>query len=178
MDVLHEVELGLFKMVFAHLIRIIDTLGSDEMRQVNQRCDHTMPDSRTSFLIFTRYSRVPSFGSSGSGIRKFATNVTEMKKLAGRDFEDLIQARKRLYWLEYTILTNELVFNSLFRGYFPQAGRWKNFNFVVFYASLARTCEAKDTSRAYDQSTPNRNDSARKRTSDLREERLSTLQDT
>lgn len=38
-----------------------------------------------------RYSVVPPFGVSGYGIRRFSTNVSEMKKLAARDFEDLLQ---------------------------------------------------------------------------------------
>lgn len=32
---------------------------------------------------------IPTFGSST--IRRFATNASEMKKLAARDFEDLLQ---------------------------------------------------------------------------------------
>lgn len=42
--------------------------------------------------ILYRYSKVPSFGSSDSVIRNFPDNVSEMKKLAARDFEDLLQA--------------------------------------------------------------------------------------
>jgi hypothetical protein len=34
---------------------------------------------------------MPTFGSST--IRRFATNASEMKKLAARDFEDLLQVR-------------------------------------------------------------------------------------
>lgn len=36
-----------------------------------------------------RYRWVPTFGSDT--IRKFTTNASEMKKLAARDFEDLLQ---------------------------------------------------------------------------------------
>ncbi len=35
------------------------------------------------------YRSMPTFGSST--IRRFATNASEMKKLAARDFEDLLQ---------------------------------------------------------------------------------------
>lgn len=38
-----------------------------------------------------RYSKVPSFGQSDSAIRNFTDNVSEMKKLAARDYEDLLQ---------------------------------------------------------------------------------------
>jgi len=43
-----------------------------------------------SVLIFCdRYRNVPSFGRST--IRKFHNNASAMKKLAARDFEDLLQ---------------------------------------------------------------------------------------
>jgi hypothetical protein len=40
-------------------------------------------------LQFTRYRRAPTFGEGT--IRKFSNNASGMKKLAGRDFEDLLQ---------------------------------------------------------------------------------------
>jgi hypothetical protein len=39
----------------------------------------------------TSFRAMPTFGSST--IRRFATNASEMKKLAARDFEDLLQVR-------------------------------------------------------------------------------------
>jgi hypothetical protein len=36
-----------------------------------------------------RFRTIPTFGSGT--IRRFATNASEMKKLAARDFEDLLQ---------------------------------------------------------------------------------------
>ena len=40
------------------------------------------------------FRSIPTFGSST--IRRFATNASEMKKLAARDFEDLLQVRLRM----------------------------------------------------------------------------------
>ena len=40
--------------------------------------------------LYHRFRQIPTFGSTGT-IRRFATNASEMKKLAGRDFEDLLQ---------------------------------------------------------------------------------------
>ena len=37
---------------------------------------------------------MPTFGPST--IRRFATNASEMKKLAARDFEDLLQVRSTI----------------------------------------------------------------------------------
>ena len=39
--------------------------------------------------IFIRFRDVPTFGRGT--IRRFADNVSDMKKLAGRDFEDILQ---------------------------------------------------------------------------------------
>jgi hypothetical protein len=41
----------------------------------------------------TSFRNIPTFGSST--IRRFATNASEMKKLAARDFEDLLQV---IFW--------------------------------------------------------------------------------
>lgn len=41
------------------------------------------------FLIIDRYRKVPPFGRGT--IRRFHTNASAMKKLAARDFEDLLQ---------------------------------------------------------------------------------------
>jgi hypothetical protein len=39
--------------------------------------------------MFSRFRQVPTFGRST--IRRFSTNASEMKKLAARNFEDLLQ---------------------------------------------------------------------------------------
>ena len=41
-------------------------------------------------IDITRFRQIPTFGRTGT-IRKFSSNASEMKKLAGRDFEDLLQ---------------------------------------------------------------------------------------
>ena len=91
-DFLHEVELGLFKMVFTHLIRILQSIGDDRIRELNWRYVSASCSPNETLLIHVRrYSQVPSFGSSDSAIRNFPNNVSDMKKLAARDFEDLLQ---------------------------------------------------------------------------------------
>jgi hypothetical protein len=47
-----------------------------------------------SLFICCSYRQMPTFGSST--IRKFSNNASEMKKLAARDFEDLLQVRTLL----------------------------------------------------------------------------------
>ncbi|KAJ3766797.1 hypothetical protein FB446DRAFT_708323 [Lentinula raphanica] len=71
-DILHEVEVGTFKDVISHLIRMCHTMGKDTVQELNQR-----------------FRKVPTFGRGT--IRRFVDNVSELKKLAARDFEDLLQ---------------------------------------------------------------------------------------
>ena len=45
---------------------------------------------------YPRFRDVPTFGRGT--IRRFANNVSEMKKLAGRDFEDILQVVS-IFWI-------------------------------------------------------------------------------
>ncbi|KAF8815986.1 hypothetical protein BYT27DRAFT_7185715 [Phlegmacium glaucopus] len=71
-DLLHEFELGVWKAIFTHLLRILYTAGDNCIQSLNWR-----------------YCHVPTFGRGT--IRRFHNNASAMKKLAGRDFEDLLQ---------------------------------------------------------------------------------------
>lgn len=92
-DLLHEFELGVWKSLLTHLIRILhaaserpgalaDTLNTRysgfNWREVGSR-------------HLNRFRQIPTFGRFT--IRRFHNNVSEMKKLAARDFEDILQAR-------------------------------------------------------------------------------------
>ncbi|KAJ8074151.1 hypothetical protein PM082_012443 [Marasmius tenuissimus] len=74
-DLLHEFELGVWKALFTHLIRVLYAApnGPALVQELNRR-----------------YRLVAPFGSSRT-IRRFSNNASEMKKLAARDFEDLLQ---------------------------------------------------------------------------------------
>ncbi|KAJ7315108.1 hypothetical protein DFH08DRAFT_926901 [Mycena albidolilacea] len=71
-DLLHEVELGVVKSLFIHTLRILQAHRTDAIAIVDER-----------------FRKIPTFGRST--IRRFHANVSEMKKLAARDFEDLLQ---------------------------------------------------------------------------------------
>ncbi|KAA1479425.1 hypothetical protein DENSPDRAFT_862027 [Dentipellis sp. KUC8613] len=71
-DLLHEFELGVWKSVFTHLLRILHANAEDCINRLN-----------------SRYDAFPTFGRST--IRRFSNNASAMKNLAGRDFEDLLQ---------------------------------------------------------------------------------------
>ncbi|KAJ3557384.1 hypothetical protein NP233_g11755 [Leucocoprinus birnbaumii] len=70
-DLLHEFELGVWKRTFTHLLRILAANGGDSLQELDRR-----------------YRAMPTFGN---GIIQRFKNVSSMKRLAGRDFEDLLQ---------------------------------------------------------------------------------------
>jgi hypothetical protein len=88
-DLLHEFELGVWKALFTHLIRLLYAIGDDAVQKLNQRSILLLHIYRLPDLFRTRYRQVPTFGRDT--IRRFSTNASAMKKLAGRDFEDLLQ---------------------------------------------------------------------------------------
>lgn len=70
-DLLHRFDLGVWKAFFAHLIRLLNSVGSWAIGERDGR-----------------YRKVDPFGRLTA--RKVDTNASEMKKLAARDFEDLL----------------------------------------------------------------------------------------
>ncbi|KAK7450167.1 hypothetical protein VKT23_013050 [Stygiomarasmius scandens] len=72
-DLLHEIELGVWKTLFTHLIHILyaSENGAEKVAELDRR-----------------FRQIPAFGTT---IRHFLGNASEMKKLAARDFEDLLQ---------------------------------------------------------------------------------------
>ncbi len=71
-DLMHEFELGVWKATLTHLLRILHSAGNDKIQSLNWR-----------------FRETPTFGRGT--IRKFHNNVSGMKKLAARDFEDILQ---------------------------------------------------------------------------------------
>jgi hypothetical protein len=85
---MHEFELGVWKALLTHLVRMMHSLGAGTIQEFNHRYElltcNVVP--RAHYLSFRQ---IPSFGSST--IRRFTHNVADMKKLAARDFEDILQ---------------------------------------------------------------------------------------
>ncbi|TFK88006.1 hypothetical protein K466DRAFT_645664 [Polyporus arcularius HHB13444] len=71
-DLMHEFELGVWKAVFTHLVRVLIAAGGDRVQEMDRR-----------------FSLMPTFGRDT--IRRFGANMSAMKKLAARDFEDILQ---------------------------------------------------------------------------------------
>ncbi|KAI1789115.1 hypothetical protein LXA43DRAFT_923997 [Ganoderma leucocontextum] len=71
-DQLHEFELGVWKSLFTHLVRILESAGADLVHELNRR-----------------FRQVPSF--AWSTVRKFVADVCAMKHMAARDFENILK---------------------------------------------------------------------------------------
>ena len=86
---MHEFELGVWKAVFVHLIRILYAYGNDTIFYLNLRfVSMTAGDVLNSYFAL-RFRHISPFGHDT--IRKFSNNASAMKKLAARDYEDLLQ---------------------------------------------------------------------------------------
>ncbi|GBE88462.1 hypothetical protein SCP_1302770 [Sparassis crispa] len=71
-DLMHKFELGVWKAIFTHLLRILYAVSEDAIQKFDMQ-----------------FHKVPTFGRDT--IRRFSNNVSAMKKLAARDFEDILQ---------------------------------------------------------------------------------------
>jgi hypothetical protein len=104
-DLLHEFELGVWKSIFKHLMRILYAQGNDSIQVLNKWysiCFGIIFIPLTN--NFSSYQMIMPFGHGI--IRHFHTNASAMKKLAGRDFEDLLQVSIRAQGLHF----NRLIF--------------------------------------------------------------------
>ncbi|KAJ2929664.1 hypothetical protein H1R20_g7412, partial [Candolleomyces eurysporus] len=72
-DLMHEFEIGVWKSLFIHLVRILEASSKHEVL-VHE--------------LDRRYRLVPRFGTS---VRRFSENVSEFKRKAARDYEQLLQ---------------------------------------------------------------------------------------
>ncbi|PCH43999.1 hypothetical protein WOLCODRAFT_159399 [Wolfiporia cocos MD-104 SS10] len=95
-DLLHEFELGVWKAVFTHLLRILYAEGKDRIQILNKR-----------------FRLVPTFGCET--IRHFTNNVSAMKQLAARDFEDILQCIIPILDMLLPPEHNEVVLTLLFK---------------------------------------------------------------
>ncbi|KAG2003606.1 hypothetical protein CC2G_004198 [Coprinopsis cinerea AmutBmut pab1-1] len=71
-DILHEVDGGVWKYIFVQLLRLLEAVDSGQVNELDKR-----------------YRLVPTFGVDT--IRRFRNNISELKQLAARDFEDILQ---------------------------------------------------------------------------------------
>lgn len=90
-DLMHEMELGVWKALFLHLLRLLDAANVNLAHELDKRYIFTFfsPVENEVDLWPCRYRQVPTFGKDS--IRRFTNNVSETKQFAARDYEDLLQ---------------------------------------------------------------------------------------
>jgi hypothetical protein len=91
MDFLHEFELGVWKAILLHLIRILYAHGDSTVTEFNKRLVLNMKRNPSLILSNIRFRQIPTF--SRSTIRKFRNDVAAMRKLTGRDLKDILVVR-------------------------------------------------------------------------------------
>ncbi|KAH6884040.1 hypothetical protein BKA70DRAFT_1446082 [Coprinopsis sp. MPI-PUGE-AT-0042] len=72
-DLMHEFEIGVWKRVYIHLLCLLEAFGKQEL--ITE--------------LDEQYRQMPSFGHDT--IQKFSENVSDCKRRAARDYEDLLQ---------------------------------------------------------------------------------------
>lgn len=90
-DLMHEFELGVWKMVLIHILRILYALPADKIQVFNERYAWALllGTNTLCHILFCRFRQAPTFGKET--IRRFGNNVSGLKKLAARDYEDILQ---------------------------------------------------------------------------------------
>jgi hypothetical protein len=81
--------------VFVHLIRILYAYGNDTIYYLNSRFVLITTSSILISYFVLRFRQISPFGRDT--IRKFSNNASAMKKLAARDYEDLLQVGNPLF---------------------------------------------------------------------------------
>ena len=88
-DLMHDFELGSWRMIFVHLLCILDSVDANHLTELDCRWELIFVDCPSlTHLEISSFRELPNFGDS---IRKFTSNASEMKKLAARDLENLLQ---------------------------------------------------------------------------------------
>ena len=105
-DLLHEFELGVWKAIFTHLMRVLYGVGGDLIQALNWQYVFSLYILLLS-INCSRYQQVPTFGRGT--IQRFSSNVSAMKKVAAQDFEDLLQ----VYTVRPSDVENHPVFQPL-----------------------------------------------------------------
>jgi hypothetical protein len=97
-DLMHEFELGVWRALFIHLLRMLDAANNTLIQELDRRfVDLSVNPSRCSQFLQS-FRQVPTFGRDS--VRRFSNNVSELKRLAARDYENLLQVRVLLYSVE------------------------------------------------------------------------------
>jgi hypothetical protein len=93
-DLMHEFELGVWKAVFIHLLRILDCESENLKHELDRRYVYLKLLEAVNHMAF-RFREIPPFGRDG--VRKTTSNRSELKKMTAHDYEDMLQVGLELY---------------------------------------------------------------------------------
>jgi hypothetical protein len=147
---LHEVELGVWRALFIHLLRILQSINPILLHELDKR----YLESLSSFcgylfveFIRSSYRAVPTFGIDT--IRRFSSNTSALKKLAGRDYEDLLQVCGSCCFKYYSINDDFVVRNTCLRWPISCGTESGNYAPAFYLLSLAWFSQVEDAYRGY-----------------------------
>lgn len=90
MDLLHEIEIGVWKSILIHLLRILECVGDHLTVEFDKRCVYFLPlNSACLRPMPYRFRQVPTFGRDT--IRRFSRNASELAQISATHYEDLLQ---------------------------------------------------------------------------------------
>lgn len=101
-DLLHEFEIGIWKNLFIHLLRLLESFDVQKGSRIKAIVDsrsvvyYIISRYQTDTIYnLCRYRMTPTFGRGV--IRKFNSNASELSRMTARDYEDLLQVRSLFF---------------------------------------------------------------------------------
>lgn len=89
-DILHEFELGVFLAVFKHALCLLYAAANNSIQKLNKWSSSFYYHPQfIDFYSNSRFWNTPTFGCNT--IWKFSNDTAAMKKMATRDYEDILQ---------------------------------------------------------------------------------------
>ena len=133
-DFMHEVELGSWRTIFIHSLRIVEAHGGPNLiAELDRRCVvisiHLMNGVLTHKhqLRQCSYRQIPSFGRDT--VRRFCSNCSELKNMTAREYENLLQVFRHARPSNYFSLN---LYHSV--RFLSSRGCFQNRIMAVYYA--------------------------------------------
>ncbi len=116
-DFLHEFELGVWKAIYTHILRLLHAQGGSTLNEFNKRYAILFPVLSILTYPLPSFRQVPTFGRDT--IRRFSVNMSSSQRIAARDYEDMLQVRDIHQYLITVVTNSSVVHNTGCRGSSP-----------------------------------------------------------